>query len=137
MSQARVLKPVTLSRWTLMQCSRNREKSSKSPERREELQKARLRAATDPIQTRLGLGEKTTSFHSCGNLIGSLFLAAGSQTENLPPRLCLKVFSAGRLSLTSSLSHRPNWFLPPLGLPGGWLIHLLLPLSHYILIICL
>lgn len=64
----------------------------------------------------LSLAEQTACFHPCGNLIGSLFLAARSQTENFPPRLCLKVFSSGRLSLTSS-SHGPNWFLPPLGLP--------------------
>lgn len=82
-----------------------------------ELEKAWLRAAPDPVRSRLSLGEKTASFHSCGNLIGSLFLAVRSQTENFPPRLCLKVFSSGRLSLTSSLSHRPNWFVPPLGLP--------------------
>lgn len=74
---------------------------------------------------------------SCGNLIGSLFLAVRSQTKNLPPRLSFKVFSSGRLSLTSSRSHRPTWFLPPLGLPQRPLLHLLPSLSHCILIICL
>lgn len=74
---------------------------------------------------------------SCGNLIGSLFLAVRSQTKDLPPRLGFKVFSSGRLSLTSSRSHRPNWFLPPPGLPQRPLMHLLPSLSHCIFIICL
>lgn len=102
-----------------------------------QLGKARLRAAADLVWSRLSLGEKTASIHSCGNLIGPLFLAARSQTEILPPRLCLKVFSSGRLSLTFPLSHRPNWILPLPANPGSQLMHLLLTPSHCILIICL
>lgn len=90
-----------------------------------------------PVPSGLSLGEKTASFHSCGNLIGSLFLAARSQTENLLPRFCFKVFSSGRLSLTFSLSHRANGLAPPRASPSSRLMHLLLPLSPCILIICL
>lgn len=57
-----------------------------------QLGKARLRAATDLVWSRLSLGEKTASIHSCGNLIGPLFLAARSQTEILPPTLFKSFF---------------------------------------------
>ena len=64
-----------------MELSIEKGKESKDPE-------GRLitdRAATDPNPSGRDLGEHTASFHSCGNLMGTLFLEAGSQTENLPP----------------------------------------------------
>lgn len=69
-----------------MNLSTQKEKERKDPE-------GRLitdGAAADPDPSGCDLGEQTASFHSCGNLMGTLFLEAGSQTENLPPRLCLK-----------------------------------------------